>query len=239
MAKKFWSPLAIWVNFPFPWFLFNCVVFEGFLFDLFQCILDFYFWLRIPISSLKIFDMRKFSVLLLFKLPKSQVGNAWNIRNTAQKRPKQNIFEFSGSLVFLLTFNLLRISQQKVFLFWRKIFSFHSDLLPPLTKNPHLFQFEDLFLLPLDSWGWGLPLQLLRFTGESRWASKRRFLLNRRFTTFALTSALGKVIYFFTVMNFYEVWVWCLRTIWHLRFFPISQLSSIKFWLEFHAARQI
>ena len=140
MAKKFWSPLAIWVNFPFPWFLFNCVVFEGFLFDLFQCILDFYFWWRIPISSLKkIFDMRKFSVLLLFKLPKSQAGNAWNIRNTAQKRPKQNIFEFSGSLVFLLTFNLLRISQQKVFLFWRKIFSFHSDLLPPLTKNPHLF----------------------------------------------------------------------------------------------------
>ena len=95
------------------------------------------------------------------------------------------------------------------------------------------------FLWIIEAVGLFCTLQLLRFTGESRWASKRRFLLNRRFTTFALTSALGKVIYFFTVMNFYEVWVWCLRTIWHLRFFPISQLSSIKFWLEFHAARQI
>ena len=39
-------------------------------------------------------------------------------------------------------------------------------------------------------------------TGKSRWASKRRFLLNRRFTTFALTSALGKVITYFLFWNF-------------------------------------
>ena len=50
----------------------------------------------------------------------------------------------------------------------------------PLTENPHLFRFEELFLPPRDWFGfcrWSLSLFFFVtiVSGTSRWASKRRF----------------------------------------------------------------
>ena len=56
-----------------------------------------------------------------------------------------------------------------------------------LTENPHLLQFEELFLPPRKFWG---------LVGTSRWVSKWRFYLNRRFTSSALISSRIKVMSF-------------------------------------------